>query len=172
MYIEPTNYKNQEGKILRKCLQNETKFVLKTPQNLEYLKSHFFLFQKFLACMFLPPSPPPHDNLYKETSMHQTTPWKKKNTSTVIHALRLVLHILFIFVHRILTFINSEKNGLLKTLCEKEKILVTSIFFFFFFNNVFCLLQNKYHHLRNISIVFCKIPSIKTGKKFFCVVQG
>ena len=50
--------------------------------------------------------------------------------------------------HTMSTFDGPEKDRLLKTLWEKEKMLVTSIFFFS--HNVFYASQDKFQLLRNI----------------------
>ena len=56
--------------------------------------------------------------------------------------------------HTILTFNDLGKRSLLKTLCEKEKILVTSIFSFS--HNVFYPCKDKFQFLSHIYFVICK----------------
>ena len=54
--------------------------------------------------------------------------------------------------HTIPTF-NPEKKSLLKTLREKEKMLVTTIFYF---PHIFYPSKNKFQFFRNIYFVVCK----------------
>ena len=54
--------------------------------------------------------------------------------------------------------------GLLKTLWEKEKMPVTSIFFFS--HNVFYPIKDRYHHLGNNQFVVCKCFQFGRGQDF------
>ena len=56
--------------------------------------------------------------------------------------------------HTILTCNDSQERSLWKTLWEKEKMLVTSIFSFS--QNVFYPVKDRYHYLNYINFVVCK----------------
>ena len=69
----------------------------------------------------------------------------------------------------ILTFEQSEKKKkTLENIVEKEEMLVNSISFFL--HNVSYVFKNQYHHVKNISVVFC--PQYRQVVIFLYVVKG
>ena len=58
-----------------------------------------------------------------------------------------------ILYHKVKTFIDPEKRGLLKTLLEKEQMLETSIIFS---QNVLYSIKEKLLNLSHYEIIICK----------------
>ena len=79
----------------------------------------------------------------------------KRESAHTKHFL-LFLHCLcpLTLYYTVLTFNDLEKGSHLKTLWEKEKMLVTSIFSFSY--KVFCSIKDRNHHFSNIETVVCK----------------
>ena len=72
--------------------------------------------------------------------------------------------------HTIPTFTGLEMGRLLKTLWEKEKMLVTSIFSFSHY--VFYPSQNKVQFFKSIYFVVCDKLSIRTSLNFCRLVKS
>ena len=77
--------------------------------------------------------------------------------------------IIFLY-HTIPTFNDLEKQNLLKTLWEKEKMLVTS--FFSFSHNVFYPFQNKFHFFGHTYFVVCKCFQFLPVQNFVVCIQN
>ena len=66
---------------------------------------------------------------------------------------------LTLYHHIILSLIDAENRNLLKTLLEKEKMLVTSIFSLF--HNVYCLIKFISCPMRHLSVNVCNFDMSK-----------
>ena len=81
----------------------------------------------------------------------------------------MVKHINLIFSHAFLTLYhtiraldNLQQRSLLKTLWEKEKMLVTSIFSFS--HHVFNPIKDKNHHFKYFNVVVCNAFNLVRSK--------